>query len=133
MNMLQANNPYHRVDDGIGAGLVTGALLGGGSVAAANYLLPRFSPSATASSGPGGSVTVSPAVMSRMSESEKAAMGIQETRQGSNWASKAHSALFGGDKVGWGKFKMGRKSAITAGAGVLAGALLGGAIDGLTD
>lgn len=35
--MMQSNKPYHRVDDGIGAGLVTGGLIGGAASAGAIY------------------------------------------------------------------------------------------------
>lgn len=159
---LSSNQPYQRVDDGIGAGLISGALVGGGAVygvkkglqAGMTNAMNKGMNAFDATDGRSSSITRtrytdegSPyqnlndrAATRRANEAtarQRQTAGINAMND-SKWG-KTHESFFGGkdslyktnihpsiDGIG----KMNRRTAITAGLGVLAGGILGGMIDG---
>jgi hypothetical protein len=126
--MLASNQPFQRVDDGIGAGLISGAVVGAaatyGMNRGMNYLANRRfrgNPNADAY--------------------DNMANSIKHQQSRAKWKAR-HASLFGGDqklfhsnihpvidKVGG----MSRRAAITAGLGVLAGSIIGASIDAMND
>lgn len=142
--MMQSNNPYQKVDDGIGGGLIGGAAIGS-AVAYGAYAGTRMAR--------GKQLTNARSQMSQARELRNNVMrnaspdifGVMKgnmAAQGSRIAQDSaragtkggaggmHNKLFGGTKIGAGKMRMGRRTAATAAASVIGGALLGGVIDG---
>jgi hypothetical protein len=137
--MLQSNQPYQRVDGGIGAGLISGGLVGAAAIGGYHWQGARLnnflqSKAAMARSYEklakddiaetkryAGSTAVSDAQRNLASHMEKVAGRWGKMADRTSWA---HGKMFGGGK--WGK-------AISYGAGILGGALIGGAIDGMSD
>jgi hypothetical protein len=161
--MLASNQPYQRVDDGIGAGVVGGAVIGGAAVYGArkgiqagmthsmNKGMNAFDSEASRSSAitptkytPEGGAYQDIADRKATQRANEATARQRQTAginamNDSKWG-KTNEKFFGGkdqlyktnihpaiDGVG----KMNRRTAITAGLGVLAGSMIGGAIDGM--
>lgn len=124
--MLNSNQPYNRVDDGIGTGLLGGAVVGGVGVLGASAAFPRMNQSKTTgvltTNNAKGSVNIDPKVLSQLSDKQKVEHGIGDSFKKASKPTIANRL----DKT---MFGSGRRTAVTAGAGIIGGALLGGAID----
>jgi hypothetical protein len=153
--MLASNQPYQRVDDGIGAGLVSGAILGGGAVAGARYgmkpLADMIGKNANTNLQKGFADQARQ--MSKMDstneEIDKAYKDYTKGKEGSRKAAirsgmnSTYNTMFKNTKPLFetkseNKFIKGaaginRRTAITSGLGVLAGGILGGSIDAMND
>ncbi len=108
--MMQSNNPYKRVDDGIGAGLVSGAVIGGAAAAGFHRQ--------------GGAIANRMATTPiRMGQTAGTGsrMGPRMVQAGQRMGG-FHAKNFGGS---------GRRKALAYGAAALGGAILGGSIDGM--
>jgi len=114
--MMQTNNPYNRVDDGIGAGVVGGAVIGGAAMAGFQYGAGRLSSSITnrpIRMGGGGS----------FGTKAKGYAGSQVRRAAARTGAM-HNKFMAGS---------GKRKALTYGAAALGGALLGGIADSVND
>lgn len=125
--MLQSNEPYFRVDNGIREGLVGGMAVGGALTAAAYWGLPRLKQSRTALTTKTdlGNVNVSPDVLKQLTKEQMAQMGLDQMKEvkAPTFANRAHKFMFGskGRAIG------------TVAAGILGMGLLGAAIDAAND
>jgi hypothetical protein len=123
--MLQSNQPYQRVDDGVGAGLIGGAVVGAAGYGATAYGLPKMkqtSPSLRMNNA-GGSVNIDPNVLKGLSNDQRKKMGVNSEFKKSSKPSRAsqvNKTLFGS----------GKRKAITAGASIIGSSIIGASIDG---
>jgi hypothetical protein len=131
--MLASNQPYQRVDDGIGAGFITGGIMGGAAAGAthlwgkkgidafrnsANGKLAESQKAMDAVNGSTSLKDMKAAASSHQAVSSKHANAMKHAGR----ADRIHAKSFGGS----GK----RKAAAYAGS-VLAGGILGGFTDGV--
>lgn len=127
--MMQSNQPYQRVDDGIGAGLIGGAVVGGALAGGAYFGLPHLrgrGKTVMSSSLKGGNVNIDPSVLKTLNAEQKAQMGIDESfterkLRGNKIGKKMHGKMFGS----------GRRAAVTGGISLLGGGIIGAGIDGM--
>ena len=97
------NQPYQRVDDGVGAGLVGGAAVGAATVAAARLGLPK------------------------MNQTQY----LKPTLAGkANSFLFGGEKIKGSQRIPFTNNGIGRRSGRTAAVGIIGGALLGGILDG---
>ncbi|MEB2276924.1 hypothetical protein LAV82_23170 [Bacillus sp. ILBB4] len=124
--MLSSNQPYHRVDDGIGAGVVAGSVIGGAAAGASHmwggnlingYRDKSSAAFANAKRDFNGAENKEAAMKDYQKANDKHTK--QQTRAKN--LSSAHSKGFSG---GW------KGKAAAYGGSVLAGGILGGFIDG---
>lgn len=127
--MLQSNKPYQRVDDGIGAGLVTGGLIGGAASAGAVTIAGRTAGKRL--SNPQKELMIN-SYMGYMDDAtgkrdlmKRAITGYNDIADdvigslGDSRKGKAAKMMFG----------TGKRRAITAGASIIGSALIGAGID----
>lgn len=122
--MMQSNQPYGRVDDGIGAGLVGGAVIGGATTAAYQFggkSVANF----TASTADKLSASMAQKQLP-FSQGNIPGKVSQSFANLANTGKDLSNALHTKSFVGSGK-----KKAVTYGASVLAGSLLGGIGDAM--
>jgi hypothetical protein len=120
--MLQANQPYNRVDNGMGAGgMVAGGLIGGaamgglawGSSAYSNHIAEQMSKAGSASKA----YNIGNGTMSRMANS------IQHEMFGGKAMKETKNV------IPFMRGGLSKRSAFSLGAGIVGGALLGGLMD----
>lgn len=129
MAYLASNEPYQRVDDGIGEGLVAGAVAGAAAIGGAKMILPRIPQTVKTAKIDNdlGSINIDESVLKKLTDEQKAAMGIPKNLKAGSRPSRAaelNKSLFGSGR---------RRAAIAAGVSVLGGALIGAGLDALND
>lgn len=127
MAFLNSNEPYQRVDDGIGNGLIAGGIIGAAAYGGAYVGLPRMKQTEPVLSmkNNAGSINIDPSLLKKMTDEQKAKMGIDDSFKESTRPSQAarlHKTIFGSGI---------KRAAIAGGVSVLGGAILGGTIDAM--
>lgn len=128
--MLTSNQPYQRVDDGIGAGLISGAVIGGATAGAFHSDMGRRVVKGTARN-------IKDVYKNKYTSlSDQAGMLPTDKQQKKlekldRRIATAASATQGVNKVHQKAFGSGKRKAVSYAGSVLAGATLGGLTDGL--
>lgn len=123
--MLASNQPYKRVDDGIGAGFIGGALAGGAAAGAAHLWGDRGIKGLQSLSGKAGMAGARTAAdRNNQGISESISKATIKTHDGLGKAAGMRKKAFAG---GW------KGKAAAYGGSVLAGGLLGAGIDAAND
>ncbi|GAK42026.1 hypothetical protein TCA2_4518 [Paenibacillus sp. TCA20] len=121
--MMQSNNPYNRVDEGIGSGLVAGAVVGGASMAGLQF---------GGTQAARGLRNMANPVLSRNAAARAIDGGIPKmaTAQGVAASGAKHlgNGIRGARKMAFGG---GRNKLLSYGVGALGGAAIGGIADGM--
>ncbi|WDI05148.1 hypothetical protein PUW25_25405 (plasmid) [Paenibacillus urinalis] len=131
--MMQSNNPYNRVDDGIGSGLVGGAIVGGTLAAGAQFgtkaaLRGMKKPVREFTRRAHDDIRYSNASGVPVTDGQRAraTVGDAAMRKASSFSQSVkgyHGKAFGS----------GKSKALTYGAAALGGSLIGGIADGMNN
>lgn len=124
--MLSSNQPYHRVDDGVGAGLVGGAVVGGALSAGTIY---------------GGSAAIRKVAMTDLNRASQRAVKVMDAPTEKNIAkmekfvdrARTRQDMYTGASKFTSKLGQmsGKRKAMAIGGSVIASSLLGAGIDHL--